>query len=88
MRNCSASDIRFFPRDLPLQIRIQDSEKARKAVLLRVLNKQLQIFAADPKEAEKLAWKERPAGADARTLAAWTIVSRVILNLDEAITRE
>jgi hypothetical protein len=59
-----------------------------RAVLLRLLKKQLEVFAADKKDAESLAWSERPPGANARTLAAWTIVSRAILNLDETITRE
>jgi hypothetical protein len=59
-----------------------------KTVLLRVLKKQSDAFAADPKDAEVLAWKERPAGTDSKALAAWTIVARIILNLDETITRE
>ena len=59
-----------------------------KAVLLRLLNKELESFSADKKDAESLAWSERPPGTDIRTLAAWTIVSRTILNLDESITRE
>jgi hypothetical protein len=59
-----------------------------KIVLLQVLNKQSDVFAADAKGAELLAWKDRPSDTDAKTLAAWTIVSRVILNLDESITRE
>jgi hypothetical protein len=42
-----------------------------------------QLAAEDPSHPPSL-----PAGATPAELAAWTIVSRVILNLDEAITKE
>jgi hypothetical protein len=58
------------------------------AVLLRVLRQQSATYAAAPKSADLLAWKDRPAAVDAPTMAAWSIVCRVILNLDETITRE
>lgn len=59
-----------------------------KAVLLRLLKKELDSFNADAANAQTLAWSERPAGAEAHTLAAWTIVARTLLNLDETISRE
>ncbi|HET6251649.1 MAG TPA: DUF1549 and DUF1553 domain-containing protein [Tepidisphaeraceae bacterium] len=57
-------------------------------VLSRILEKQLSAFAFDEKGADALAWKDRPAAVDAKKAAAWTVVCRVILNLDETITRE
>ena len=63
-------------------------------VLLELLQKQLRRFsdnksnpwelaADDPKHPPKL-----PAGVSAADAAAWTAVCRVLLNLDETITRE
>jgi hypothetical protein len=45
--------------------------------------KPLDVGTADPKNPPKL-----PDGATAADLAAWTIVSRVLLNLDETLTKE
>jgi hypothetical protein len=45
--------------------------------------KPLEVAATDPEHPPRL-----PAGATAADLAAWTVVSRVLLNLDETITRE
>jgi hypothetical protein len=57
--------------------------------LLRVLNDQRKAFAEDVASATELATKQYcPTGTDAKEFAAWTIVSRVLLNLDETITRE
>jgi hypothetical protein len=42
-----------------------------------------ELAAADPTQPPEL-----PAGATPAQLAAWTVVSRVLLNLDETITRE
>jgi hypothetical protein len=64
------------------------------ATLLGLLNKETQrltqgkantsaLAAADPKQPAKL-----PPGVNAPQLAAWTAVSRVLLNLDETITKE
>ncbi len=41
------------------------------------------LAAVDPKSPPTL-----PAGATPASLAAWTVVSRVILNLDETITKD
>jgi hypothetical protein len=43
----------------------------------------LQLVAKDPMKPEAL-----PSGMTANQLAAWTVVSRVLLNLDETMTRE
>jgi hypothetical protein len=67
---------------------------AETAALLKLLHDQLQQFnaegakpwelaAADPAHPPKL-----PAGATPAEVAAWTAVSRVLLNLDETITKE
>ncbi len=45
--------------------------------------KPMDVAAADPKNPPKL-----PDGATASDLAAWTIVARVLLNLDETLTKE
>jgi hypothetical protein len=65
-----------------------------RTVLLDLLQAEKQRFAGD----EAAAWQaaandpaqppELPAGAKAADAAAWTAVSRVLLNLDETITRE
>ncbi|MDQ6665967.1 MAG: DUF1553 domain-containing protein, partial [Acidobacteriota bacterium] len=67
---------------------------AESAELLKLLDKQERRFAdgkinpwdlaaADPNAPPRL-----PAGTTAPQLAAWTAVSRVLLNLDETITKE
>ena len=57
-------------------------------VLARLLAKQREKYAAAPDEAKRLAPADLPAGADAVEFAVWTAVGRVLLNLDETITRE
>jgi hypothetical protein len=53
-------------------------------VLSRLLEQQRLVFARRPHEARQLA----PEGTDPVQFAAWTGVARVLLNLDEFITRE
>jgi hypothetical protein len=59
-----------------------------REVLARLLAKQRDRYAAAPDEAKRLAPAELPSGTDAVEFAAWTAVGRVLLNLDETITRE
>jgi hypothetical protein len=54
------------------------------AILVRLLTRQRDAYAADPQAAKALA----PGNADAAEAAAWVAVARVLLNLDELITRE
>jgi hypothetical protein len=62
---------------------------AREEQRLATLLTQLQAdFAADPEEARRLAPARLPVGTTASQAAAWTTLSRVLLNLDEFITRE
>src|SRR5262249_49602745 len=52
------------------------------------LSQQLHEFRQTPAEARALLPAQLPADTDAPRLAAWTAVARVLLNLDEFITRE
>ena len=52
------------------------------------LARQLDDFRTKPHEAETLVPKDRRQDADVPLLAAWSATSRVLLNLDEFITRE
>ena len=59
------------------------------AVLTEVLAAERQMIAADPAVADALVSKEAcPDDAARRERAVWTSVCRVLLNLDETITRE
>jgi hypothetical protein len=63
---------------------------AEAAVLSAELRDRLQAFAADPETAKRLVAigeSQSDASLSAGELAAWTMVARLILNLDEAITK-
>jgi mono/diheme cytochrome c family protein len=57
-------------------------------LLLRLLAQQQAEFKAAPKEARKVVPAKLPPRTDVCQLAAWTMVARVLLNVDEFITRE
>ncbi len=57
------------------------------AVLLNLLEKERSRFAAPQARAEELTGPP-PAGTKPADMAAWTVVARVLLNLDETITKE
>ena len=65
-----------------------------RRVLLDLLTKQTARFTNRPEDAAKLAFHdttnppEIPEGHAVADLAAWTAVSRIILNLDETITKQ
>jgi hypothetical protein len=60
-----------------------------RQVLLKVLESQRESFATDKEGRNALAPKDKlPAGVAPKEFAAWTMVCRVLLNLDETITRE
>ena len=62
--------------------------------LRRLLDDSRQEFAATPKNAAQVAFNDPknpvplPAGATMTDLAAWSAVSRALLNLDETLTKE
>ncbi|MFN3652789.1 MAG: PSD1 and planctomycete cytochrome C domain-containing protein [Armatimonadota bacterium] len=56
--------------------------------LIRFLRLQVLRFRGAPGDAEAAAPKDRPEEMDTPTAAAWTAVARVLLNLDEFVTRE
>jgi hypothetical protein len=61
------------------------------AVLLRVLNKQLEIFKANPEAGKQLLTvgeAKRNEALDPAEHAAYTMVANLLLNLDEAVTKE
>ncbi|HEY1081154.1 MAG TPA: DUF1553 domain-containing protein [Prosthecobacter sp.] len=67
----------------------RDPKKTELESLLTFLKSQRELYASTPSEAQKLlttGLRPPPAG-NATELAAWTQVSRVLLNLHESITR-
>lgn len=77
---------------LGFRLVVSRTPTAEEIKLVRqLLDKHLMQYQADPKAAEALLAvgnSPRPAGEAAPTLAAWTSVARVLLNLHETITRE
>ena len=55
--------------------------------LVRLYESSLTTFTSDPKRADSLASSPLPSGANARELAAWTVVGNVLLNLDEMLMK-
>jgi hypothetical protein len=71
------------------QICLSRPMRPPEAKLLRtLLNEQLVELAADGNAARKIAGGNMPAGSDAVRQAAWTVVCRALLSLDEFMTRE
>ena len=58
------------------------------AALTTFVHQQREHFRAAEKDAKLLAPNHIPAGATTADAAAWTATARVLLNLDEFITRE
>ncbi|TWT32798.1 Planctomycete cytochrome C [Blastopirellula retiformator] len=68
----------------------RDAQPLEQEVLTKVLADNRNIYQADPKAAAELlnvGLQPTDKQADAAELAAWTQVARVILNLDETLTR-
>ncbi len=59
-----------------------------KKRLLELLHREIALLDKAPAEAAAIRKQHPDPGADVKQLAAWTTVSRVLLNLDETITRE
>ena len=66
----------------------RESAANERLRLLAYLDAQKAAYARDLKNAATIAPRERPQGIEVADAAAWTAVSRVLLNLDEFITRE
>ncbi len=93
LRDGGSSDrdrVNFAFRRCTARVPTKDEQKD----LLSLLAKQEQRFTGKDADAWKLAAPDAanppklPTGATPAKLAAWTAVSRVILNLDETITKE
>jgi mono/diheme cytochrome c family protein len=63
-------------------------EKAELAVLTNMLNRQRKRFTSPGAKPEDLATGAMSSGVAASEAAAWVAVARVLLNLDETMTRE
>jgi hypothetical protein len=63
-------------------------DPAEKQRLLHLLDQELEALEKSPEEAAAVLDRKPDLHADVKQLAAWTAVSRVLLNLDETITRE
>jgi len=66
--------------------RLPDSAETK--ILVDLLAGQREAFKADPKGAALVAAGQTPASMNDAEFAAWTIVARTVLNLDETVTRE
>lgn len=72
------------------QVLGRDAQPAETAVLTQLLDDHRAQYASDPKAAEAILTvgiSPQPKNIDTAELAAWTSVSRVLLNLNETITR-
>ena len=72
----------------------REPSDSEKSTLLDLLNKQTRRFEAPGADAWSVAAGEPgkrpqlPDGVKPQDLAGWTVVARVLLNLDETITKE
>ncbi|GAB4150223.1 MAG: PSD1 and planctomycete cytochrome C domain-containing protein [Planctomycetaceae bacterium] len=66
----------------------REPSATERKILTNFLNKQRQHFRANKKQAAAVSPKSLPKGVSEIDGAAWTAVTRVLLNLDEFITRE
>jgi hypothetical protein len=66
----------------------REPQPAERQRLQKLLGQQRTEFAANLKDAERLTPPLVPVKANIQEFAAWTAVARVLLNLDEFITRE
>jgi hypothetical protein len=66
----------------------RDPAEAEAKRLTALLKEQRNSFGADLKDAEQLTPPLLAVNTTTQEFAAWTAVARVLLNLDEFITRE
>jgi hypothetical protein len=87
--------LREFPGDEAARIRYafqvcvaREPKPQEQQKLEEFLARQLDDFQTRPEEAKEIVSGAIPEGVTTPELAAWSAVSRVLLNLDEFITRE
>jgi hypothetical protein len=75
--------------DYAFQLCVARKASARERQRIqKLLGQQIDSYEAAPDEAKLLVSNRAEAGTEIKQLAAWTTVSRALLNLDETITRE
>jgi hypothetical protein len=87
LRDAPASDTARF-RYVFRRCLSREPTSVESARLLAYYHTQLTSFQASPKEAEAVAPKDRSNANSVAEAAAWTAVARVLMNVDEFITRE
>ena len=64
-------------------------EKVEVEAMRELLNIERKLIAASPKSVAGIAGKQPvPQGVSQAEIAAWTVVCRTLMNLDEFITRD
>ncbi len=87
LRECPGDDAERVAYAFRLCLARTPSTKEQQR-LVALLSRLQESLASDPAEAKRLAPAALPAGIAPSQAAAWTLVGRVLLNLDEFITRE
>jgi mono/diheme cytochrome c family protein len=87
LTECSGDDAERVRHAFHLCLARAPSE-AEQQRLVTLLSRLQESLASDAAEAKRLAPPALPPGVAPNQAAAWTLVSRVLMNLDEFITRE
>ncbi len=66
----------------------RDPSTRELKLLQKLIENQRQTFTENQDEAVQVSGDSVPPDCDAAELAAWVVASRVLMNLDEFITRE
>jgi hypothetical protein len=66
----------------------RDPSEKEQQRLVQLLSRLQESLASDAAEVKRLTPPSLPGGIAPSQAAAWTLVSRVLFNLDEFITRE
>jgi hypothetical protein len=85
LRECDGADQERLEYAFRLCLARKPTERERQT-LTRLLGQQLASFRENPEEAKQIA--PSASKGEVAQVAAWTTVARVLLNLDEFITRE
>jgi hypothetical protein len=87
LRDCDGNDAQRIAYAFRLCLARNPSATERDR-LTGLLSRLQESLASDPKEASRIAPTSLPSNITPSQAAAWTLVGRVLLNLDEFITRE